>query len=388
MNFEQFGLPGEAVDGITSCWEYSQASYPENGVYFLQDCFLREVVALSSLRPEAAQLFFACGVKIRENEALSRLAWHCHWMHSVASPQLREKHDFWNIRPCGCSFFPAIVAFAVLPKLKAFYEERGIPERILRNSATVLDIWSQRFFEKYGEWGCEQGWINQTLSHNLFRLHRLEFQFSKFSSDFRVFKNKCSGEVMIMAPAGLKVHSSGFFCQNDETAAFETTIEENAGAVTGYCSMANGRIAATPSTLDLSQWEELFQKGDDMVTIHIPAIAPLTKVECQAGIDEAREFFPKYFPEFKFKGFQTSSWLLDPAVAELMPPTANIPQFQSLFHIYPVPNGNDWQLKERVFGNPDLPMDAVPQRTSLQKIIREKIVGGYRFRSGGMFLER
>ena len=57
-------------------------------------------------------------------------------------------------------------------------------------------------------------------------------------------------------------------------------------------------------------------------------------------------------------------------------------RFQSLFQLFPAPKANDWQHRERVFGNPDIPLDQAPQKTSLQKILKREILNGFRFRSG------
>ena len=101
-----------------------------------------------------------------------------------------------------------------------------------------------------------------------------------------------------------------------------------------------------------------------------------------------RDFFPRYCPEFRFKGFACGSWLLDPTLQDFLPKTSNIVRFQSLFNLYPSPDGNDWQTRERVFGDPDLPLDKVPLKTSLQRIVHDQILNGHRFRSGNMFLPR
>ena len=92
--------------------------------------------------------------------------------------------------------------------------------------------------------------------------------------------------------------------------------------------------------------------------------------------------------EFHFKGFACGSWLLDPTLQDFLPKTSNIVRFQSLFNLYPSPDGNDWQTRERVFGDPDLPLDKVPLKTSLQRIVHDQILNGHRFRSGNMFLPR
>ena len=85
----QLGLPQEAQENWSRNWELSQASFPTDGVFFVQEEFLREVADITRLRPEARPAFFDSGRRIRENEALSRLAWHCHWLAHLANSEER-----------------------------------------------------------------------------------------------------------------------------------------------------------------------------------------------------------------------------------------------------------------------------------------------------------
>ena len=66
----------------------------------------------------------------------------------------------------------------------------------------------------------------------------------------------------------------------------------------------------------------------------------------------------------------------------------SIDDARSAARVKPHVDGNDWQTRERVFGNPDLPMESVPLKTSLQRIVHDQILKGHRFREGEMFLPR
>ncbi|MBP5639899.1 MAG: hypothetical protein J6X55_10500 [Victivallales bacterium] len=386
--FDQFGLSQEAVEQIAQTWEISQRSFPKDGVYFLQEEYLADIIAQTGLRAAAVPTFMDNAAKIRNSEALSRLAWHCHWMLHIASNDLKKKGAPYAFEPQGLAFFPAFPVIANMPALRAFYQSRGIPLSILHDSATVLDIWAQDYYEKHNAWGVKCTWINQAFSHNLFRLRRLEFQFGIYDSPFHVFVSSKTGETCAFSPADKAVAADGFFCQPDQPVAFMTTFEDSGSTVTGYPALANGRLANHVITLDCKEWVPLFLPGDAMAHVHIPAIEPLSYEECKAGLEQAREFFPKYFPEFDFKGFMSTSWLFDPTLQNFLPPTSNIVRFQSLFHLHPRINANDWQIRERVFGNPDLPLDKVPQKTSLQRIVKEKILAGHRFRGESCYATR
>ncbi len=75
------------------------------------------------------------------------------------------------------------------------------------------------------------------------------------------------------------------------------------------------------------------KKGDNVMEIHIPKDGPLTKEACIASIEQAKAFFAKYFPEFKYDYFTCHSWLLDETLAEILNENSNILKFQQLFEI-------------------------------------------------------
>ena len=382
----QLELSREAIDQLNATWQYSQPSFPTDGVYFLQEGYLKKMADMACLCPEAVPVFMECGAKIRGNESLARLAWHCHWMLHTASHELQEQGVPWRVTPLGCTFFPAIVNLAAFPHVEAWYKQRGIPENILRDSLSVVNVWTQYYMEKHGHWGCDKSWMTHHVVPRIFRLHRLEFEFSTYHSPFIIYQNNNDGRLAILAPPDQKVFLDGFFCQADQSLSFMTTFTETDTYVKGYPALPNGRLADKAVTLPLNEWSRFVQPGDPMLGVHIPACDPLDYDECKAAIEQARDFFPRYCPEFRFKGFACGSWLLDPTLQDFLPPTSNIVRFQSLFHLYPSPDGNDWQTRERVFGDPDLPLDKVPLKTSLQRLIHDKTLEGHRFRSGNMIL--
>ena len=386
--FEQFELSTQDIGKLAAAWNYSQPSFPADNVYFLQEDYLKKMADMACLCPAAVPAFMECGAKIRGNEALSRLAWHCHWMLHIASREIQELGVPWTVTPQDCTFFPAIVNLAAYPHIHAWYCQRGISEDILRNSLSVVNVWTQDYMEKHGRWGCNKTWMSHHVVPRIFRLHRLEFEFSSYHSPFKIYRHHGDGRLAILAPPDQKVFSDGFFCQEDQAPSFTTTFSETDTSVTGYPALPNGRLANKPVTLPLDEWSPFVQPGDPMLGVHISAVDPLDYGECKAAIEQAREFFPKYCPEFHFKGFVCGSWLLDPTLGDFLPPSSNIVRFQSLFNLFPSPGGNDWQTRERVFGNPDLPLDQVPLKTSLQRIIHDQTLVGHRFRSGGMILPR
>ena len=265
----QFDLPADVIGQISAAWQYSQPSFPSNGVYFLQEDYLRKMAEMTKLQREAVPAFMECGAKMRGNEALACLAWHCHWMLHIASRDLQELGVPWRIKPLDCTFFPAIVNLAAFPHVEAWYRQRGIPESILRDSLSVVSVWTQYHLEQTGRWGCDKAWVSHHVVPRIFRLHRLEFELSSCHSPFKIYRHDGDGRIAILAPPDKKVFSDGFFCQADQPPAFTTTFTETDTSVTGYPALPNGRMASQTVTLPLKEWSLCVRPGDPVLGVWI-----------------------------------------------------------------------------------------------------------------------
>ena len=60
------------------------------------------------------------------------------------------------------------------------------------------------------------------------------------------------------------------------------------------------------------------KKGENVMDIHIPSKVRLLTENCLESLDMAREFFERFFPEYEFRYFACSSWLLDETLADLV----------------------------------------------------------------------
>lgn len=73
------------------------------------------------------------------------------------------------------------------------------------------------------------------------------------------------------------------------------------------------------------------RKDDPVMEVHIPDAGPLDPAECDRSFAMAREFFPKYFPDFPWTVFTCHSWLLDDTLETLLPERSNILAFRHRF---------------------------------------------------------
>ncbi len=117
-----------------------------------------------------------------------------------------------------------------------------------------------------------------------------------------------------------------------------------------------------------------FDKGENLLYVHIPQGEKLIYSDCVNSILASKEFFAKYF-NYQYDFYFCESWLLYSENFLFMTPSSNILQFQSLFEIvYNVPD--DHQAVERIFGKRQLLKRKYPEDTTLQKQAKRYILAG------------
>ncbi len=73
------------------------------------------------------------------------------------------------------------------------------------------------------------------------------------------------------------------------------------------------------------------KKGERCIGVHIPAEGPLTPEACDAAFEQAKEFFAKYYPEYRYRYFTCYSWLIDDTYEKYCGPASNMVKFRNRF---------------------------------------------------------
>lgn len=127
---------------------------------------------------------------------------------------------------------------------------------------------------------------------------------------------------------------------------------------------------------ETSRWEEedypshALYSGRRILQVHIPAGEKMYYEDCQAALHQAKEFF-----DASYHVFVCDSWLLDPALTQILPKESNILKFQSLFEILKV-HYDSPQAEERVYGIVKEKKEEYPERTMLQKGCKSYLLSG------------
>ena len=127
------------------------------------------------------------------------------------------------------------------------------------------------------------------------------------------------------------------------------------------------------------------KRGDPIVEVHIPAGADLSEEAVRASLKAAVAFFRQYAPEHAFRHFTCHSWLLDPALDALLPPTSNIIRFRDLFT--PTEAEESYAALRYVFRwntNRRNLKNAVPSSSFAERMKKYVLGGGVLHEAGGV----
>lgn len=123
------------------------------------------------------------------------------------------------------------------------------------------------------------------------------------------------------------------------------------------------------------EYELLTQEGRRGVAIHIPSDALLEKEALSQSFQEAGIFLKEKYPAYSEAAMTCRSWLLSPALKQLLPSGSRILTFQDFFTIRET--GEEEQgFMNWVFKRDDLPLEELPENTSLQKNLKKYLLEG------------
>ena len=384
-------------DGWNENWRASQAVYPAGQIFFLQEAYYREANEVFGFPDDLSELFLETLARIRASDALRRLVWHAH--HALFRDGVEDDSAFCKSWPSFdqsmgelAPMVQGIVAVSGLTRMRRFYADKGIAERILVDTASDVRLNMQDYRHKHGQWGLELlDWEILSLTGRLFRLGRLQFCCRTFRRELEAYRSRKTGKDLVLSGDGVMYRPDGLL---DGTSgidagaeAWRSTILTQGEVVTGNPLSPDGRCERQTVRLALEEWQRVLAKGDPILEVHIQEGESLTPELCQDSYDQALAFFQEYFPDKSFHAFTCESWLLGVPLQHILPHSSNILAFQRSFQLYQAiltPAGDDF-YQYVFYVKPD-DLTTAPRNTSLRRAILDYLLAGNRMREGGGFI--
>jgi len=132
-------------------------------------------------------------------------------------------------------------------------------------------------------------------------------------------------------------------------------------------------ISANEFRIGELEYEIVDENGIKSIQIHIPADAVMKQSKLRQSYLNARQFLTHYYPEYADADMLCGSWLLSPALNELLPEDSNILTFQKSFEVDYVDYESNGFLRW-VYKKEDIPWEQLPEDTTLQRRMKAYIL--------------
>ena len=356
---------------------------------------LRQVLETNCVPPEKQQPLFDA---LDAANAVPELVELAHIMAADAVRGLVRCYavEFFQPKPqCLSGFAREAYAFlytqrCVLEGRKAL-RERGVPERYDEDIPERMTRKQLRKFVETGDISFDDyPWDMNFYCCAIFLMDRFYFIPYRWEGSPEAWRNTETGRVIALWRGGTRVRRDG---QLDgvngvkDPEAFETVYERGETFVRGNRVLPEGRISPETMTLDRKKWWQVLGDGDYLLALHIPGGEGYTPERVKNSCRLAMDFYDRYYPEYRYTGFWSESWLYDPGLRSLLPPERNIIRVQRQFYCYPTPEGEE-MIRLEVLGDGQADYRKLKPRNSLERGMFKTWDSGGHFHTTGMFLLR
>lgn len=224
----------------------------------------------------------------------------------------------------------AVLLAYSLPHALERLRAEGVDEPVLEDTFSDFATWAQHYEARTGVRGIgELPWMLYAYTGRLFKLGRLMFETQFFPFAWYGFAVKGKPLPVLLPP--------------EQAAAFR-----------------GGDL--------------VFGPGSPIVNIHIPARGAMDAQAVEASFSQARSFFAAR--KYPSRVGICESWLLDEALASFLPESSNIVQFMRRYEKFPLPAAHS-SAASYVFGQiPVGSLQQAPEQTSLQRAMKQYLLGG------------
>jgi hypothetical protein len=282
-------------------------------------------------------------------------------------------------------------ALFVLDSMRLVREKqqaRGVPGEIGRavNQRHAV-AWLNHAIATHGHVGISDwipGWMRTIGSGELYRLGRLEFILIGWDYPFRVYANRQTNEVIVLAEAGQRFTQDGYLVG---TTTWTSSLLETDDAVLGIPISPGGYALPQSVSLSRSEWRMVLGQGDPVLDMHVPGEGTLTLESLHNALTQAESFFSQFYPERPFVAYACDSWLFSPQLETMLPTESNILRWQHEGYLFPA-DDDEGSFLMFTFGSTTIDLATAPQDTRLRRAIIAYLAGGGELRSGRYLLLR
>ena len=129
------------------------------------------------------------------------------------------------------------------------------------------------------------------------------------------------------------------------------------------------------SWFDYDDGDIHIKKGDCIINIHIPSKSKLLQEDCFDSYKQAYDFYKDYHRNGVLYMY-CHSWLLEPALEEILDEGSNVIRFKRNFRVFRTDKRGVFPDAWRVFNTESTTIEEYPENNSMQKKIKEYLLKG------------
>jgi hypothetical protein len=376
--------------------KYYETYVGDDREYLIERSFLTHIFEKYELPQDKRDLLLNAYEAIEQDEILFRFTKFLVW--DMCGARNRCDADHYNNLFPACmtkhrELYPFLLLLSCVKPSMNLLEERGVPASYYE---TIPYQPMKHQFKKLVENGdtkvSDFPWDMNFYTCSIFLFDRFLFIPCKFEDRFTMYRNDQNQKVIALRHAGEEFRSdgqlNGINQVYDTKGNFTAEWEENENLITAHPISPMGYVKKDRITLDKTSWKTVLEQGDILLALHVPSGPGYNPERLKNSMQLAIEFYDRYFPELKIKGFWSESWLYDSRLSLVMDPDqSNIIKVQRQFYLYPIQAG-DSMLRYEVFGDWNADPYKLDLKTSLQKAAFEYMKTGGRFNNLSMVVLR
>lgn len=280
----------------------------------------------------------------------------------------------------GVGFLPLLVQLPMVPVAAENYRSRGFSEEMVQTLFNSYKGCMGSTYKQTGSRGLDRKYFYWLLLFSkalIFRYKGFQFNVMVFPDHAVILKNRETGELVPLLRQG-EVHKSGMIlgsagCEDTDGSWTAEFLETEEGYY-GYPTV-NGKVSGEKAFYPKDQWACALQPGQFVLSAHLPKGMDISKENVDEAFRTVKEIANQWYPDYEITALYCGSWLLDPALADILGADSKIAAYGARFARYPLMSAGR-EVFTFVFPPNVTDLNTLPENTRLERGLKKLYLSG------------
>jgi hypothetical protein len=372
---------------VEEIYEKAMARYDAEGCFLTDPAYYASVAERYGIFQTELDTFQRAAVAVGQNEAYSRYLLLI-YVFLTEVPFTKAELKAFRILPTAdasdfaLDMLPGLALYGQFPRCYENLKNRGLPEAMIRDLMARPERTVAGFRKLHN--GAEGfhlfKWYQRLIRVDIYDIGCLQVELHiPFTNQACLFRSLDGQHVALAREC--KLHPTGRMlgCRGYEESpdAWEPNITETDAYWEGYAYGSDGLVQQELIRLEKDHWEIAVAPEAPCISLHIPSKVRLDNESVTQSLAQIKAFLKTYFPDYPYKAIFCSSWILNPALAEMLPRESNLSRFCRRFlPMTQAAAGNDVFNFVFRLSAPPKDLETLDESTSLQRSLKKYYMDG------------